>query len=586
LSSQPPPFRRVVRLVLSCGTVAAGALLTACFGGDDDSAPVAVPTAEELKAACPALTGQTILARAIGLASGNATVASAVFVPAAPQAVSGTTTTPATPDYCKVLGTIAPVDSAAQLINFQLNLPTTWNGKAVQYGGAGLNGTLTTGLAPLTNAAPDDPLPLALGYATLGTDSGHQASAFAASEPGAFLLNDEMLANYAFASYKKVKDVAVNVLQAFYKVSLSRMYYVGGSEGGREALTVAQRFPNDYDGVVSTVPAIGWTGLAHSFLRNQLPQFGDWLDAAKIPVIAKAVSDICDGLDGLVDGVINNYLVCQPRVSLQGLRCLGGADTGPACLSDAELATETASHTPYAFSFALANGVNSYPGWWYGHEDSPDVLGRSVMNFWFTGNAAPTVPPTPGVNATQWLYASNFIRYGIARDANHDLRTYNPNHFTARIQQFSALIDATNPDLSAFFARGGKLIMRANAADRAISPQMAIDYFNAVTARVGQATMDQSARLYVAPSSTHLGNAISVTDRTAVPTMADLLAPLDRWVTDNQAPPDAIVQTVKATVPPFTLQASRPMCRYPNYPRYVGGDRLQAASYSCTQSTP
>src|SRR5678815_3179990 len=109
--------------------------------------------------------------------------------------------------YCRVLGTIAPVDPAAQLINFQVNLPTSWNGKALQYGGGGFNGTLVTGLAPLRDAAPGDPLPLTRGYVTLGTDSGHQASAFAASELGTFALNDEMLTNFAYASYKKLKDV-------------------------------------------------------------------------------------------------------------------------------------------------------------------------------------------------------------------------------------------------------------------------------------------------------------------------------------------------------------------------------------------
>jgi Tannase and feruloyl esterase len=140
------------------------------------------------------------------------TLASAAFTAATP----GSGAAPATPDYCKVLGTIAPVDPAAQPIHFQINLPIRWNGKALQYGGGGFNGTLITGLASLRDGAPGDPLPITRGYVTLGTDSGHQSSAFAANRIGEFGLNDEMLQNYAFASYKKVHDVGVVVMRAYY----------------------------------------------------------------------------------------------------------------------------------------------------------------------------------------------------------------------------------------------------------------------------------------------------------------------------------------------------------------------------------
>ena len=205
---------------------------------------------------------------------------------------------------------------------------------------------------------------------------------------------------------------------------------------------------------------------------------------------------------------------------------------------------------------------------------------------WVTGSAAPSVPPNAASAATQWLYGSNWIRHAIARNPNFDVRTYRPEAFAARVQQTSALMDATSPDLSAFFARGGKLIIRENAADRAQSALMGFDYYKAVVARFGQATVDPSVRLYVSPGSTHTGNSRSVTDKTAVPTMIDLLDPLDRWVSTGSAPADALVQTSKAPLPPFAVQASRPMCRYPQYPHYVGSDRLQASSYACRTSSP
>jgi len=558
--------------------------LMAATGAIGLAACSSVPSAAQLGVACAGLAGKSVPASSIGLPSGPATVASAVLVAAVPEAVSGNSVTPATPEYCKLLGSVAPRDAAAQPINFQLNLPTSWNAKALQYGGGGFNGVLVTGLAPLRDAAPGDPLPIARGYATFGTDSGHQASAYPPGEPGAFALNDEMLENFAFASYKKVRDVAVDLMRSFYGRAPGQTYYFGGSEGGREGLTMAQRFPADYDGIVSVVPVINWTGLFHAFVRNSVPQFSDWLDAAKVPLIAKATADACDALDGRVDGVINNYRACQARVDLRALRCTDGTDAGPQCLSDAELALLQSLHSPYRFSFPLANGLATYPQWLYGHEDSLDGPQALSMVRWVTGTAAPTVPPSAATAATHWLYGSNWIRYAVARDAAFDVRTYRPEAFVSRVQQTSALMDSTNPDLSAFLARGGKLIIRENAADRAQTPLMGIDYYNAVVARLGQAAVDPSVRLYVSPSSTHSGNARAVSDKRAIPTMADLLDPLDRWVTTGQAPADAIEQTNKSSLPPFPVQASRPMCRYPGYPHYTGGDGLQAARYACRAS--
>lgn len=553
------------------------ATLTACSS---------LPSAEQLRATCSGLAGKTIEAGAIGLPSGNAVVVSAALVAATPAAVSANAATPAVAEHCKVLGRIAPRDPAAQAINFQLNLPVQWNGKALQYGGGGFNGVLITGLAPLRDAAPGDPLPVTRGYATFGTDSGHQAAAFPAHEPGAFASNDEMLENFAYASYKKVRDAAVQLMRVHYGRAPQRVYYFGGSEGGREGLTMAQRFPADYDGIVSVVPVVNWTGLFHAFVRNEVPQFNDWLDAAKAPLIAKAVNDACDALDGLADGVVNNYLACPGRVNWQALRCAGGSDAGATCLSDAELALLRDIHSPYTFPFALANGVTSYPPWLPGHEDSLDGPSAPNLVRWVTGTAAPTVPPAPASAATQWLYGSNWIRHAIARDANFDVRSYRPENFSARVQQTSALMDSTNPDLAPFFARGGKIIIRENAADRAQSALMGFDYVNAVIARLGASAVDASLRLYVSPASTHSGNSRSVTDKTPVPTMVDLLDPLDRWVSTGVAPTDAITQTRQAGLPPHAVQASRPMCRYPNYPHYTGGDVLLATSYACRPSRP
>ena len=531
---------------------------------------------------CPRLAGLVIPAQLIGVPSGAAKVTSASFTQAAPA----NATVPATPDFCKVVGTIAPVDPAAQLINFQLNMPAAWNGKLLQYGGGGYNGTLVTGLAPLRDAAPDDALPVMRGYATLGTDSGHQAASFAPDRIGEFGLNDEMLTNYAYASYKKVRDVAVALVDALYRKRPLRVYYFGGSEGGREGLTMAQRFPADYDGIVSVVPVVQLSMLFQSYIPNNEPQFnGGWLNPAKSETLAKFVAQACDELDGLRDGVISNYLACQSKVNLQGLRCQGGADTGDSCLSDAQIVAVQTVHAPHPFPFAMANGIATYPQWLYGNEITPDPQ-RMTITRWVMGTAAPAQTIDVATVSQQWLYGVNAVRFIVTRDDKFDVRTYRPENFRARVEEVSKLLDSTNPDLAAFFAHGGKLILRENMADLAQSPLAGINYFQSVVARLGQSTVEASARLYVSPGSTHTGQGTSVLDGSAIPTMIDLLEPLDRWASDGIAPADTLVQASKDTAPPFALKATRPMCRYPNYPHYTGGNKATAESFACKESSP
>src|SRR5215831_11278345 len=204
---------------------------------------------------CADLTNLKIMPSEIGLPSGGATIASAQMatVPADPINPG------ATREYCKVLGAVASLDPNAPPVNFEVNLPMQWNGKAVQYGGGGSNGVLITGLGPLRDARRDTPVPIARGFATWGTDSGHDNKKL--SEPQAFALNDEALTNMAYASYKKTHDVGARIAAAFYDRAPSKIYYYGGSEGGREALTMAQRFPNDFDGIVSVVPVANYTGI-------------------------------------------------------------------------------------------------------------------------------------------------------------------------------------------------------------------------------------------------------------------------------------------------------------------------------------
>ena len=545
-------------------------------------APLTMPAADNLAASCPTLTNSSFGRIEIGLPTEGAMFTSATLVTAAPaEKMADGTTKPATPEYCRILGEIAPIDEKAPKILFQINLPIAWNRKALQYGGGGLNGVLITGLNPLRDAPPGTELPITQGYLTFGTDSGHQASAHPPTELGAWALNDEALVNFAYASYKKVRDVASNTALRFYGRRPERMYFFGGSEGGREALMMAQRFPTDYDGVVSVVPVINWTGLQHAHLPGQQRQAHDgWIPPAKIGIVGDAVVKACDALDGLADGVVNNYWACAYRFNVRSLRCAHGKDTGNSCLSDSQIDALSALHTAYRFPFPLAHGVTTYPRWLWGAENV-----QGGMQQWVTGQTAPSFPPKTG-QSVHWTYGNNVVRYFFVRDAQFDPRLYKPAAFKERVAQISMLMDATNPDLGAFHERGGKIIIRENMGDYAQSPLAGAEYWQSVVTKMGAARVDQFMRLYVSPASNHGGGAWSLTDKTVVPTSIDLLAALDAWVTRGRAPNQILIQVRKSPVAPFETLASRPMCPYPYYPHYVKGDAALAASYECRFSQP
>ena len=479
--------------------------------------------------------------------------------------------------YCRVLGEIAPLDPAAPPIRFEVNLPEQWNGKAVQYGGGGFNGVLITGLDPLRDARLDTPVPVARGFSTWGTDSGHDNAKL--PEIQAFALNSEALENYAYASYKKVRDVAVEIARVHYGTAPRRVYYYGGSEGGREGLTMAQRFPADFDGIVSGVPAINFTGLQAAGARNSIALMGDgWLSPAKVKTLHKAVLDACDMLDGLADGIVSRYVACRTAFDPKKLRCQDGRDSDN-CLTDAEIAAVEAIHSPYVFSFPLANGVTSFPAYNYGGEDQP-----GGMVAWITGSKPPVYPLSSVEDQGRlWYFGSGFVRYFIAGDPNFDPRKFRPEDFRPRVEHISALMDSTDPDLSRFAARGGKLILKENMADHAISPFNAIAYYMSVVQKLGQVSVDSFIRFYVTPGANHGGAGISSVDSTALPQGVDLLEAIDNWA-DRGIAPGALVQFAQDPKPPFAVTASRPMCRYPQWPRYMGGPPKDAASFSCVGS--
>lgn len=562
-------MRRLTPLAATAALLLAGCAST-------PTGPLAIALGADPAAACAAVTAP-VPASAIGLPSGAASIDSATWVAATPLAVAerGPTpaarVSPATPAFCRVLGRIAPVDPAAPPILFQVNLPASWNGRSVQYGGGGFNGTLINAIGLPPAQRFDTPTPLAQGFITAGTDSGHQNKP--GEPPQAFALNDEALVNFAHASYKKVRDVSVALAQRAYGRAPVKLYFVGSSEGGREGLTMAQRYPDAFDGIFSRVPVIHWTGLQHAGLRDGLATTGDgWIRPAQVQTVHRAVLAACDAADGLADGVVSDPVGCRQRFDVRALQCNGAvADT---CLNADQVRAVQTLMSPIQFSFDLANGLRSYPGRGPSGEGLPAFGPTGGWGAWWLGSAAPGFPPVQA-NGIAWYYGAGAIQYFYAQDPKADLRAYMPENHLARVRQVSALMDSTNPDLSAFQARGGKLLLLENMADYAQSPYAGIQYHQSVVARMGRAAVDGFFKLYTAPGVDHVGS--------GAPANVDMLAALQGWVEQGRAP--AGLQLVEQAVqaPGFPVLRARPMCEWPLWPRHHGGDAAQAGSFECVQ---
>jgi tannase/feruloyl esterase len=521
---------------------------------------------EDAEAVCKGLAG----------GSGAVKIDSTAMVSAAPMTVAerGPTPseriTPANPAFCKVLGHIDPTDSKAPPIKFQVNLPVEWNGRSLQYGGGGFNGVLITGLA-LPPAYPfDKPSPLARGFVTYGTDSGHETAQ--GEPPQVFALNDEAFENFAHRAYKKVRDAAVALMERAYGKKPEKLYFMGSSEGGREGLTMAQRYPDDFDGIFSRVPVLNWVGLQHAGTRSGLVTMGEgWINPAQVNLVGEAVRRACDKADGSEDALVQDPVGCKATFKVEKLRCASG-QSGDQCLTDAQIKAINTLHGTYKFPFPLANGLDDYPGWGVSGEDTPAVGPTGGWVSWWLGTAAPAQPPAPN-NGIAWIYGAGGIQYVFARDPKLDVTAYKPEEHKARLLEVSNLMDSTNPDLSRFRAHGGRLIMLEHMADYAQSPYAGIRYFESVERLMGTATAALFVRLYTAPGVDHVGS--------GAPANVDMLSVLVDWVEKGQAPGDLEVTEQKVEAPTFAVLRALPLCRWPAWPHYKEGPVTSASSFFC-----
>src|SRR5262245_39959293 len=280
---------------------------------------------------CAPLKDFSIPASGIGLPTSGAVVQTAVAVAASDQGN-------ANGDFCKVVGIVKPKTPSSPNLEFEVNLPLNWNGRALQMGGGGYDGTLVTGLNPFTLQPANTPTPVKRGFVTLGSDGGHKG---AQGFDGRFGLDDEALANFGKESVKKAHDAAMAVIRKAYGRAPERFYFIGGSQGGHEALDAAARYPEDYDGVVANYPAYNVTLLHLGSLNVARAVYAEqgaaWINQKKTKLIDEAVYATCDGLDGVKDGIISNVAACDSTFDVKKLRCPNGVDSGDTCLSDAQL---------------------------------------------------------------------------------------------------------------------------------------------------------------------------------------------------------------------------------------------------------
>ena len=458
-----------------------------------------------------------------------------------------------------------------------MNLPDTWNHKAAQFGGGAFDGYLyqSDGLRATVVGDKRQPAPLERGYATFGSDSGHHHHYLFLPDvvnvlSAKFALNDEQRKNFASDSLKKAHDVAMALMKARYGAGPTRMYFVGGSTGGREAMNVVDRWPEDYGGVIAAYAAWNQIESDLQYIRISQAMYtkgpdgkSGWLPPGKTKLLRDAVLNACDAQDGLKDGIVSDPADC--RFDAATLRCPDGKDH-KRCLSDGQERTVTAFATPQVSDFAVENGIRSEPGY--------NVLrGASLVGT--TGLLRhPSHPPIPLLNSFYYLAGDGVLRFFLTKDVHFDTLTFDTKtggpggKWIPGILQQSAEDDGGLADLSAFERRGGKLLMIHGTADSTIPTDASVFLYQRIVKAMGQLRTDGFARLYLIPG---YGHGQGVFDAGV-----DTVGVLDAWVDKGIAPARLVVSDQNKGA-----ARTRPMCVWPSWPRYLGGEVNAAASFTC-----
>jgi hypothetical protein len=434
--------------------------------------------------------------------------------------------------HCRVAGVIGTE------IKFSLLLPDTWNHKFVMGGGGGFVGSVQNQAQFVVNA----------GYATAGTDTGHTGGTIDASWA---LNNEERRTNFGYLAVHRTAETAKRILRSYYSANETRAYFSGCSNGGRQGLMEAQRYPDDFDGIVAGAPAADFTGIAAQFIKDARAQFPDpknltpLLSPEALRSVASQILEKCDGLDGVKDGVMEDPRQCHVDVST---------------LTGLSAAQQTALKAIYAPT--RAGSEIAFPGQPFGGEGEP-----AGWPAWISG-ASPR-EGQPAAPSLRYSFGTQLFKYLVFNDPEWDYTKYDLSTWRNDTKRTAAYLNATSPDLSAFKAKGHKLLLWHGWADAGLSPLATIKYYEEVKARDAKA--DGFVKMFLMPGVLHCGGGSG-------PDNADWASAIDGWVESGKAPTTIIAQKGSGTA----VSRTRPLCPYPQHAVYNGtGSTDQAENFTC-----
>ncbi len=464
--------------------------------------------------------------------------------------------------FCRVEGSIKPSQDSD--IAFEVWLPPApaWNGKYEGVGNGGFAGSLI--YSPMEWA-------LEAGYAVSGTDTGHSGGTLDAAWA---LGHPEKIVDFGWRAIHESAAASKAIVEAYYAKAPAHSYFSGCSDGGREALLEAQRFPKDYDGIVAGAPANSWTRLLTNAIWDEqalAAQPGSWLSPEKLSTVTKAVLAQCHGEAGYLDDP------SECHFGPASLVCKGAPSNE--CLTAPEAATLTEIYS----GAHDAAGKSIFPGYPPGGEAGP-----TAWPLWITGTE-----PKRGAATLLYGFGTGYFADMVFDKPDWDFRSQTVSEDLAQADAKTAqTLNSTDTDLGAFRAAGGKLLQYHGWTDAGITPTSSIDYYESVAAKMGGVENIQSFyRLFMAPGMDHCGGGLgpnAVGGVFGLPSPSrdpahDVVSALAHWVEDGVAPTQITATSYHEDDPSKGIAAQRPWCAYPAVARFSGqGARTGAASFACT----
>jgi feruloyl esterase len=450
----------------------------------------------------------------------------------------------AAPAFCRVQGLIQPE------IRFEVSLPVAWNGRLYMFGNGGFAGEpLAAGFR-----AGRRNLAVTKGFVAAQTNTGHDGT----REPLAtFAATPQKLSDYAYRAVHVTALAAKTLARAYYGSAPAFSYFDGCSTGGRQGLIAAQRFPDDFDGISVGAPVLDFTGtMAHYVGVTRALQAGP-VSEAKVKVLADATYARCDSADGVADGLITDPRTCGFDPDRDVPRCPPGA-AGDTCLTAAEVAS-----VKVLLGDLVVGGRRRFPGFPIGAEAAgPTPNGpRTGWDPWIIRTGQPTIA---------FSFMESFFKHMATPGAEIDWKTFDAERDMATLDAIGTLLNATDPDLSAFRSRKGRILMWYGWADPALNPRMGLEYYERVSETMGKGT-PEFFRLFMMPGVFHCSGGVG-------PDRLDTMTPLVAWV-ERGAAPDRLVASQRAG---DKTTRTRPLCPHPQVATYKGqGSADMAESFVC-----